>query len=165
MAMLRRLPKILRFIPGKAQDLRAYFLTMQYWLAGSEANFTNMIRNLVDRYASGPRQVLRGRAKVQPPKEYPEEGLYHPDCEARITERVSALPAARGEGAGTVGLLIMRSYVLAGDADHYDGVIRAMEARGLDVVPAFASAVSTPARRSRNFSSKTAAPRSTWWSR
>lgn len=139
MAMLRRLPKILRFIPGKAQDLRAYFLTMQYWLAGSEANFTNMIRNLVDRYASGPRQVLRGRANVLPPKEYPEEGLYHPDCEARITERVSALPAARGEGAGTVGLLIMRSYVLAGDAGHYDGVIRAMEARGLDVVPAFAS--------------------------
>ncbi|MFN3578010.1 MAG: DUF3479 domain-containing protein, partial [Tabrizicola sp.] len=28
MAMLRRLPKILRFIPGKAQDLRAWFLSM-----------------------------------------------------------------------------------------------------------------------------------------
>lgn len=30
MAMLRRLPKILRFVPGKAQDLRAWFLSMQY---------------------------------------------------------------------------------------------------------------------------------------
>jgi magnesium chelatase subunit H len=38
MAMLRRLPKILRFIPGTAQDMRAYFLTPQYWLAGSVAN-------------------------------------------------------------------------------------------------------------------------------
>jgi hypothetical protein len=28
MKMLRRLPKILKYIPGKAQDLRAYFLTM-----------------------------------------------------------------------------------------------------------------------------------------
>ncbi|MBT8447691.1 MAG: DUF3479 domain-containing protein, partial [Gammaproteobacteria bacterium] len=37
-AMLRRLPKILRFIPGTAQDVRAYFLTLQYWLAGSEHN-------------------------------------------------------------------------------------------------------------------------------
>ncbi|PPD02444.1 MAG: magnesium chelatase, partial [Methylocystis sp.] len=34
MKMLRRLPKILRFIPGTAQDVRAYFLTLQYWLAG-----------------------------------------------------------------------------------------------------------------------------------
>jgi magnesium chelatase subunit H len=44
MAMLRRLPKILRLIPGRAQDVRAYFLTMQYWLAGSETNLVNMVR-------------------------------------------------------------------------------------------------------------------------
>jgi magnesium chelatase subunit H len=29
MKMLRRLPKLLRFIPGTAQDVRAYFLTLQ----------------------------------------------------------------------------------------------------------------------------------------
>jgi len=139
MAMLRNLPKLLRFVPGKAQDLRAYFLTMQYWLAGSEANFASMIRNLVDRYAAGPREGLRGRSKAAAPIEYPEEGLYHPDCEGRITERAAALPVSRGGGTGTVGLLIMRSYVLAGDVAHYDGVIRALEAHGLDVVPAFAS--------------------------
>ena len=40
---------------------------------------------------------------------------------------------------GVVGLLIMRSYVLAGNAAHYDGVIAALEARGLRVIPAFAS--------------------------
>lgn len=139
MAMLRRLPKLLRFLPGKAQDLRAYFLTMQYWLAGSEANFANMIRNLVDRYAAGPRAVLRGRARIAPPVEYPEEGLYHPDLAGRIADRVSALPGGRGQGKGAVGLLVMRSYLLAGDTGHYDGVIRALEAHGLDVIPAFAS--------------------------
>jgi magnesium chelatase subunit H len=32
----------------------------------------------------------------------------------------------------------MRSYVLAGDTRHYDGVIRALEARGLNAVPIFA---------------------------
>lgn len=140
MAVLRRLPKVLRFIPGKAQDLRAYFLTLQYWLAGSEANFANMIRQLIDRYAAGPRETLRGRVKVAAPVEYPEEGLYHPDCPGRIAERVSALPGGPAVApAGTVGLLIMRSYVLAGDIAHYDGVIRALEARGLRVIPAFAS--------------------------
>ena len=55
MAMLRRLPKILRLIPGKAQDVRAYFLTMQYWFAGSEANVVQMVRFLVSRYADGTR--------------------------------------------------------------------------------------------------------------
>ena len=39
----------------------------------------------------------------------------------------------------TVGLLVMRSYVLAGNAGHYDGVIAAIEARGMRVIPAFAT--------------------------
>ena len=56
MKMLRRLPKILRFIPGTAQDVRAYFLTLQYWLAGSDDNVANLVRLLVDRYADGPRR-------------------------------------------------------------------------------------------------------------
>ena len=46
MALLRRLPKILRYIPGKSQDLRAWFLTMQYWLGGSDDNVEAMMRFL-----------------------------------------------------------------------------------------------------------------------
>ncbi|MEO1467518.1 MAG: DUF3479 domain-containing protein, partial [Pseudomonadota bacterium] len=127
MAMLRRIPKILRFIPGTAQDLRAYFLAMQYWLSGSDDNLANLVRMLVDRYAAGPRAGWRGRLAVAAPVEYPETGLYHPDIPGRVGEALEALPA---EGsAGTVGLIILRSYVLARDAGHYDGVIRAMEAR------------------------------------
>src|SRR4029079_7734367 len=45
---------------------------------------------------------------------------------------------------GTVGLLVMRSYIIAGNAQHYDGVIAAIEARGLRVIPA-----SSPALASR----------------
>jgi len=75
MAVLRRLPKILRFIPGAAQDLRAYFLTMQYWLACSDRNLVNLVRFLIDRYAAGPRAVLRGLLSPAPPVEYPDTGL------------------------------------------------------------------------------------------
>lgn len=137
MKMLRRLPKILRFIPGTAQDVRAYFLTLQYWLAGSEDNLVNMVRFLVDRYATGPRKALRGALKSQLPAEYPEIGVYHPRLKTRITDLPTALPQAGSRG--TVGLLLLRSYPLAGNAAHYDGVIQAIEARGLNVVPAFAS--------------------------
>ncbi|MDQ8166655.1 MAG: DUF3479 domain-containing protein, partial [Gemmatimonadota bacterium] len=38
MSALRTLPSILKFIPGTAQDVRAYLLLMQYWLAGSDDN-------------------------------------------------------------------------------------------------------------------------------
>ena len=40
---------------------------------------------------------------------------------------------------GTVGLLLMRSYVLSGDTAHYDQVIQSLEAKGLEVIPAFAA--------------------------
>jgi magnesium chelatase subunit H len=137
MRMLRELPKLLRFIPGTAQDVRAYFLGLQYWLAGTEENLGNMIRLLVNRYAAGPRARLAGSLRVAAPVQYPDVGLYHPRAEGRIVERLDALP--RGGGAGTVGLLVMRSYLLAGNSAHYDGVIAALEAKGLTVVPAFAS--------------------------
>jgi magnesium chelatase subunit H len=137
MKMLRRLPKLLRFIPGTAQDVRAYFLTLQYWLAGSEDNIVNMVRFLVDRYADGPRRHLRGRLSSELPAEYPDVGIYHPRMKGRIAETTDALP--RKGKRGTVGVLLLRSYPLAGNAAHYDGVINALEARGLNVVPAFAS--------------------------
>lgn len=138
MAMLRRLPKILRFIPGTAQDMRAYFLTLQYWLAGSEQNIANMVRLLVDRYADGPRRALRGIAKPAAPVDYADIGVYHPRMAARISDSADHLPEL-AQARGTVGVLMLRSYLLAGNSGHYDGVIAAFEARGLRVIPAFAS--------------------------
>jgi magnesium chelatase subunit H len=137
MAMLRRLPQILRFIPGTAQDVRAYFLALQYWLGGSEENLANMVRLLLDRYAKGSRRQWSGVLRVAAPVVYPDVGVYHPRLKQRIAERVDALP--NSQTSGTVGLLLMRSYLLAGNTGHYDGVIAALEARGMRVVPAFAT--------------------------
>lgn len=138
MSLLRRLPKLLRFIPGTAQDMRAYFLTLQYWLAGSEQNIANMVRLLIDRYADGPRRALRGRAPAAPPQDYAEIGVYHPHAKPMISATAGHLPQPADE-RGTVGLLLLRSYLLSGNAGHYDGVIAAFEAKGLRVIPAFAS--------------------------
>src|SRR5450631_3893984 len=138
MKLLRQLPKLLRFIPGTAQDMRAYFLTLQYWLAGSEQNIANMVRLLVDRYADGPRRGLRGIAKAAPPVEYADIVVYHPPRKGPTGDTVEKLPAIANQ-QGTVGVLLLRSYLLAGNSGHYDGVIAAFEARGLRVIPAFAS--------------------------
>jgi len=139
MAMLRRLPKILRFIPGTAQDVRAYFLCMQYWLAGSDENIAAMVAFMVNRYADGERRSIRGSLKPPLPAEYPDTGLYHPQLANRVTEYLDQLPQAHDGKQGTVGVLVMRAYVLANDSSHYDAVIAALEARGLRVITAFAS--------------------------
>ena len=134
MSMLRRIPKILRFIPGKAQDLRAWFLAMQYWLGGSDDNIEQMIRFLISKYST--HQNWRGAAS-KAPVDYPEVALYHPDLPGRITTNAADLPRPAKVRA-TVGLLMLRGYVLASDTAHYDAVIRAFEARGIACIPAFA---------------------------
>jgi len=134
MKMLRRLPKILKLIPGKSQDLRAWFLSMQYWLGGSDDNIESLVRFLISRYSS--RAEWRG-VKAAEPIEYPETGLYHPDLpDHHIAANIADLPR-KGTGP-TIGVLMLRSYILAGDTAHYDHVIRSFEARGMNVVPAFA---------------------------
>ena len=137
MKMLRRLPKLMKFIPGTAQDVRTYFLALQYWLAGSEQNLGSLIRMLVSKYSTGERRALQGKLTVAAPIQYPELGLYHPRAPSRVVERLDQLP--RTGLAGTVGLVLLRSYLISGNAAHYDGVIDALEARGLCVIPAFAS--------------------------
>ncbi len=140
MTMLRRLPRLLRFIPGTAQDVRAYFLTLQYWLAGSETNLARMMAFLINRYASDAHAGIRDALTYEPPLEYPDTGLYHQRLPDRITDDPKLLgKAAKKAVNGTVGVLLMRSYALSGNSAHYDAVIESLESRGLRVIPAFAS--------------------------
>jgi magnesium chelatase subunit H len=135
MKLLRRLPKILKFIPGKAQDLRAWFLTMQYWLGGSDDNVEQMVRFLV-----GAMPMTRPRRAPRPPApdRLPRGGLYHPICRATGSPPMFAdLPNPENPVA-TVGLLMMRSTCWPPTPRHYDGVIRKMQDAGLAVIPAFA---------------------------
>ncbi|MEL6597153.1 MAG: magnesium chelatase subunit H [Pseudomonadota bacterium] len=133
--MLRRLPKILKFLPGKAQDLRGWFLTMQYWLGGSDDNVEQMIRFLVSRYSH--EAAFRAHT-AEAPIDYPDVGLYHPSLAGHhITTDINDLPAPK-QYTATVGLLMMRSYILASDTAHYDAVIARFEAENIRVIPAFA---------------------------
>lgn len=139
---LKRAGKILRFIPGSAQDVRVYLMALQAWLTGSDDNLTAILRTVALRYA--PDAFPDHRAGPLPElQDYPESGLYHPELPGTgITDSPRDLPTPK-RARGTVGLLIMRSYVLAGNTAHYDAVIRALEARGLAVRAAFAAGLDT----------------------
>ena len=64
-------------------------------------------------------------------------GLYHPELPGYyIPTDIADLPQ---EGTGpTIGLAMLRSYILAGVTAHFDHVIRRFEAAGMRVIPAFA---------------------------
>ncbi|MEN0002110.1 MAG: magnesium chelatase subunit H, partial [Pseudomonadota bacterium] len=70
-----------------------------------------------------------------------EVGLYDPALATTVTEDLDAYKQATGfdPNVGTVGVLIMRSYVLAKNTAHYQGVLRMLREKGLNVVMAFAS--------------------------
>ncbi len=153
MKALRTLPAILRFVPGKAQDVRAYLLLLQYWLAGSDSNIEQMIRYLIDRFAAGPRESLKGALAPRDPEVYPETGVWHPSLDGRgLTENERSLPSAGRNG--TVGVLVGRSYLLSGNTAHYAAVLAALEARGLRVIPAFSSALDARPAIERYFQDK-----------
>jgi magnesium chelatase subunit H len=91
-----RLPKILRFIPGTAQDVRAYFLTLQYWLAGSEDNIVNLVCCWSSATPPARARPAR-RARPEQPRVYPEVGLYHPRCHpAAVGLMATTLTPAQG---------------------------------------------------------------------
>jgi len=144
MKMLKRVPKLLRFIPGTAQDLRAYFLCLQYWLGGSEENMLNMVLYLASRYGVGTgdkRRSAYANLGFEQPIEYPDVGVYHPRMKPRISLKSSTLPnlVHKDNFKGRVGVLMLRSYLLANNTEHYDAVIASLEVQGLQVIPAFAA--------------------------
>jgi magnesium chelatase subunit H len=125
MKLLRRLPKILKFIPGKAQDLRAWFLTMQYWLGGSDDNVEQMVRFLS---APTPSDAAFKGAKAEAPIDYPEVGLYHPDLPGHRHrhDRCADLPNPENPVATVGSADDALSYVLASDT----GALRRRDPRG-----------------------------------
>jgi magnesium chelatase subunit H len=135
LTMLKNAGKIMKYIPGTAQDIHAYMMSIQYWLNASADNLEQFLLFLLTRYT----EACRGRFNPKPPVEYPDVGLFHPR-EGRILESLRELRAhvpAR-TNAPTIGVLMLRSYLLSGNRAHYAAVIEALEQRGANVIPAYA---------------------------
>jgi len=81
---------------------------------------------LADRYSDA--SAKGNSVEIEMPMDYPEVGVYHPRLKGRFAEVASALPTIvpKDKARGRVGLLMLRSYLIASNALHYDAVIAAL---------------------------------------
>jgi len=149
------LPGFLRMVPaaGKLRDVKNYLFLFCYFLQPTPANIRAMLLFALKQYV--PDERLR-KLKVRRPEAMPSVAIYHPDApklfesfadyekwysQKRKESKVQS-PKSKAvslDPDSTVGLLLMRPQVVSKTTKHYDGLIRAIEAEGLSVIPALAT--------------------------
>ena len=149
-----RLPALLRFVPGAGalRDVKNYLMMFCYFLQPTPANIRGMLLYALQHYVDDERVK---HIKIAPPESMPAVAIYHPDAPAlfesfgayetwyaarRQKEKVKS---KKEDGALnsklTIGLLLMRPQIVSNARKHYDGLIRAIEAEGLSVIPAIST--------------------------
>lgn len=151
--LVDRLPTLLRFVPsaGRLRDIKHYLYLFCYFLQPTPANIRSMVLYAVKQYV--PDERLK-RIKVEQPETMPAVAIYHPDAPAlfesfaaykRWYERRDGKNGQRKnerlrlDPKQTIGLLLMRPQIVSRTRKHYDGLIRAIEAEGLSVLPAIST--------------------------
>jgi magnesium chelatase subunit H len=148
-----RLPSLLKFVPGAGplRDVKNYLMMFSYFLQPTPANIRSMLLYSLKHY--GGDDSLK-KIEIEPPESLPSVAIYHPDA-TEMFESFAAYESwylSRQKEKGkrkkqttplapeaTIGLLLMRPQIVSNARKHYDGLIRAIEAEGLSVIPAIST--------------------------
>ncbi len=149
-----RLPSLLKFVPGAGalRDVKNYLMMFCYFLQPTPANIRSMLLYALKHYVDDERLK---QIKIPPPESMPAVAIYHPDA-TTLFESFAAYEkwyTAHGQNEkgksekgskpldpkSTIGLLLMRPQIVSNARKHYDGLIRAIEAEGLSVIPAIST--------------------------
>jgi Cobalamin biosynthesis protein CobN and related Mg-chelatases len=147
--LVDRMPLLLKLVPnaGRLRDLKNYLYLFCYFLQPTPANIRAMILSALKEYVPDER-LSRARIIVPPPESLPAVALYHPDAPALFEtyaaykkwyERAKSESKPKLDAEQTIGLLLMRPQIVSRTRKHYDGLIRAIEAEGLAVLPALST--------------------------
>ncbi|MGA9997660.1 MAG: cobaltochelatase subunit CobN, partial [Pyrinomonadaceae bacterium] len=145
--LVDRLPSLLRLVPGagKLRDIKHYLYLFCYFLQPTPANIRSMVLYAIKHYAEDCAALKD--AQIPPPEKMPSVALYHPDAPGLFEsfesyrkwyERRKGSKNTLSPGK-TIGLLLMRPQIISNTRKHYDGLIRAIEAEGLAVLPAIST--------------------------
>ena len=148
-----RIPGLLKFVPGigALRDVKNYLGLFCYFLQPTPANIRSMLLSALKEYVPDDRLKQVG---IPPPESLPAIAIYHPDAPALFesfaeyedwhkAERQKAKGKSkkneRLDPKSTLGLLLMRPQIVSNARKHYDALIRAIEAEGLNVIPAIST--------------------------
>jgi magnesium chelatase subunit H len=148
-----RLPRLLRFVPsvGALRDAKNYLILFSYFLQPTPNNIRSMVLYALKHYVNDERLK---KIQIAPPETMPSVAIYHPDAPALFEsfENFEAWYRQRNlkfqdqspkldplDPKATIGLLLMRPQIISNGRKHYDGLIRAIEAEGLSVIPAIST--------------------------
>lgn len=151
--LVELLPRFLRLVPtaGRLRDVKNYLFLFCYFLQPTPANIRAMLLFALKHYV--PHKKLRN-LKVALPQSMPAVAIYHPDASKLFESfeqyedwyltkspksKVHSSKSSLLEPDSTVGLLLMRPQVVSKTTNHYDALIRAIEAEGLSVIPAIST--------------------------
>jgi magnesium chelatase subunit H len=148
--LVDRLPGLLKFVPtaGALTDAKHYLYLFCYFLQPTPANIQSMLLYASKHYVADER-IHAIKVRVPQPEQVPSVAIYHPDAPVLFHSfgkyqkwysthslKSGAFPL---DPRSTIGLLLMRPQVVSKTTKHYDELIRALEAEGLDVIPAIAT--------------------------
>lgn len=144
--LVDRLPSLLRFVPsaGRLRDAKHYLQLFCYFLQPTPANIRSMVLYALKHYVPHER-LAKSEIKLSPPERMPAVAIYHPlaptlfESFAAYRKWYERRKGVKGklslDAASTIGLLLMRPQIVSRTRKAYDGLIRAIEAEGLSVLP------------------------------
>jgi magnesium chelatase subunit H len=169
--LVTRLPGLLRFVPsaGRLGDIKHYLALFCYFLQPTPANIRAMVLYALKHYVPDER-LKRAEIKVALPESLPAVAIYHPDApslfetyddyEGWYARRAGLAGTKALDAEHTIGLLLMRPQIVSRTRKHYDGLIRAIEAEGLAVLPAISTLMDNREACEKFFVEKVQSPKS-----
>jgi len=112
--------------PDVAHEALAYFQ------AGGSVNLAQLLRYLSDHL------LLTGFG-FEPAHPLPEHGLYHPDLPDNAD--IGDWLGVRAPDKPSVGIVFYRAHWMSGNTRFVDAMVRALEQRGMNVLPVFTSSL------------------------
>ena len=137
MNLMKGLAKVLKYLPGRFRDLHTYVVAHQFWMHNTPKNMERMLCMLIERYVPG----YKGKLPVEDPEIFPDLALWHPDAPKPFTDLKSYQKWQKSRrlklDKGVAGLISLRVIVLGDNVRHLIGIIRSLEARGVEARVAY----------------------------
>jgi len=138
MKLLKIMRTMLPLIPKKAKDFKNWMQVYTYWMHPTAENLASMFNYIMSEY-------FEVSVKVDKVVEVPTMGFYHPEAPDYFKDlnhytKWNKKRDKKSKNKHNIGLIFFRKHLLQ-EKEYIDNTIRAIEAKGLNVLPVFVMGV------------------------